>query len=142
MTQRRCRLTLFVSSLVMLLSCTMTAQKPAPEDQKQHHKPVKAFTTPVTVTISIDGSNTCTQSPHSFADVQIGSPVHWVTDKAVQGFEVAFQSPFDDFNSPSSYMIDSGPSTGVQNVTYPYTMVRIGNRYCNNAYQLGLIMRP
>jgi hypothetical protein len=145
MTSRQSPLTLavLVSSIVILLSCSLSAAT-------------------VDVDLVFDTSNgNCTQrfknlggvltSGFLVDPVPSGSPIKWTAkiktgavETPATSFDIQFLpggSPFYDYNSPGGGPVTSAPATGTNGTKHRYSSVTINGRDCNNEHQLGIIMR-
>lgn len=123
----------------VLLNCTQPGQAQTCSSQ-------------VKITLSIDGAGKCHQKadnetdPTDFVplDANKGQCAMWVT-ASIRGFEVQFasgSSPFYVFTSPSSATtVTSPPAAGRIGKKYKYKSLKVNNQSCNNANQLGFIMR-
>ncbi len=88
--------------------------------------------------------NSCTQNDLKLpVNVPIGNVVHWFTEPLGQPFTVRFLpggTPFETFRAPAG-SVNSGPTSGQKDDTYPYANLTINGSKCNNLSQLGIIMR-
>jgi hypothetical protein len=109
------------------------------EPQHPSIRPTAAVTQ---ITFAIDAAKNCTQTvggvAYDYVPVKVGNSVSWAGP--TPGVEVVF-GPFDDYYSSSSTET-SGATVGVTNVNHSYDSVTLGGVSCNNAYQMGLIMKP
>lgn len=157
MTSRQSRFTLavFLSLVVMLLSCFLMGQTTAPSAAS------KAATVNITVTYHAD-THYCTQTskpPSASAyliDVPNNNYVSWVSAAANDPIDVEFapgSSPFYEANSNYGLKapkgpVQSGQANGTPGKNYYYQSLMVGANKCANvngvggAQQLGIVMRP
>jgi hypothetical protein len=158
MTSRQSRFSLaaFVSSVVVLLSCALTGQTPAPP-------PAAATAATVNITVTYNaGTHYCTQTskpPSASAyliDVPNNDYVSWVSAAANDPIDVKFapgSSPFYEANSNYGLKapkgpVQSGQANGTPGNNYYYQSLMVGAKACANvngvgsAQQLGIVMRP
>jgi|SRR5271166_1212227 len=161
MTSRQSRLALavFVSLVLVLLSCALTGQTPAPPTAAAPAS--KAVTVNITVKYNA-GTGYCTQTskpPSASAyliDVPNNNYVSWVSDAATDPIDVKFapgSSPFYEANSKYGRKapkgpVQSGQANGTPGNNYYYQSLMVGAKTCANvngvggAQQLGIVMRP